>query len=78
MAERIYNLEDRLLEYATQIIGVTERLKKSRAGRHVADQTAQKNVVREPCSEPYRLSTSMLDVERSMFDVQSSGEAASP
>jgi four helix bundle protein len=33
-----YDLEDRLLEYATNVIKIVERLPKSRAGNHVASQ----------------------------------------
>jgi four helix bundle protein len=37
-ASRAYDLEDRLLEYAVRIIGVTESMKRTRAGVHIADQ----------------------------------------
>jgi four helix bundle protein len=33
-----YDLEDRLLEYAVRIIRVTEAMKRSAAGLHIADQ----------------------------------------
>jgi len=38
MAEQKFDLEDRLLEYAAEIIRTTERLPSSRAGNHVAGQ----------------------------------------
>ena len=38
MTERIYNLEDRLLEYAARVIAVVEHLGNSRAAAHVGDQ----------------------------------------
>jgi four helix bundle protein len=38
MAGKTYDLEDRLLEYAAQIISVTEKLKNTRAACHVGDQ----------------------------------------
>ncbi|MEI6211183.1 MAG: four helix bundle protein [bacterium] len=34
----VYDLEDRLLRYATAIIRVTEKIDKTRAGNHVAGQ----------------------------------------
>lgn len=37
MAEK-FDLEDRLLDFAVRIIRVTESLKRSRAGQHIADQ----------------------------------------
>jgi four helix bundle protein len=37
-AERSYDLEERLLEYAVRIIRLVDALPASRAGRHVADQ----------------------------------------
>lgn len=33
-----FNLEERLLEFAARIIRVSESLKRSRAGNHIADQ----------------------------------------
>ncbi len=33
-----FDLEDRLLEYAVRVIRVTEKMKPSRAGEHIADQ----------------------------------------
>lgn len=38
MRERIYDLEERLLAYATSIIRATESFNRSAAGRHVAGQ----------------------------------------
>lgn len=38
MAETKYDLEERLLEFAVRIIGVTESMKRTRAGIQVADQ----------------------------------------
>ncbi len=38
MAERIYDLEERLLEYAARIIRLVERLPDTRAGNHIAGQ----------------------------------------
>jgi four helix bundle protein len=35
---RVYDLEDRLLEYAVRVIRVTESMKRSAAGLHIADQ----------------------------------------
>lgn len=35
---RIYDLEERLLEFATAVIDVSEKLPKTRAGNHVAGQ----------------------------------------
>ena len=37
MAEKIYDLEDRLLVYAADIIRLTDKLPNTRAGIHVAD-----------------------------------------
>jgi four helix bundle protein len=37
-ASRVYDLEDRLLEYAVRIIRVAESMKRSAAGLHIADQ----------------------------------------
>ncbi|MGB7793048.1 MAG: four helix bundle protein [Terrimicrobiaceae bacterium] len=37
-AGRVYDLEDRLLEYAVRVIRVTESTKRTRAGLHIADQ----------------------------------------
>ncbi|MGA7394885.1 MAG: four helix bundle protein [Terrimicrobiaceae bacterium] len=37
-AGRVYDLEDRLLEYAVRVIRVTESTKRIRAGLHIADQ----------------------------------------
>jgi four helix bundle protein len=37
-ASRVYDLKNRLLEYAVRIIRVTESIKRSAAGLHVADQ----------------------------------------
>ena len=37
-ASRVYDLEDRLLEYAVRIIRVAESMKRSAAGVHIADQ----------------------------------------
>ena len=37
-ASRVYDLEDRLLEYAVRVIRVTESMKRSAAGLHLADQ----------------------------------------
>src|SRR6266480_7570760 len=36
--ERIYDLEERLLDYAAEIIRAVEKLPKTRAGNHVAGQ----------------------------------------
>jgi len=36
--ERVYDLEERLVEFAVAVIGVVERLPKTRAGNHVAGQ----------------------------------------
>ncbi len=36
--EARFDLEDRLLEYAVRVIRVTEKMKPSRAGEHIADQ----------------------------------------
>lgn len=38
MSERVYDLEERLLAYATSIIRATESFNRSTAGRHVAGQ----------------------------------------
>ena len=38
MSSAKYDLEERLLEFAVRIIRVTESMKRSRAGNHVADQ----------------------------------------
>ena len=37
-ASAVYDLEDRLLEYAVRIIRVAESMKRSAAGVHIADQ----------------------------------------
>jgi len=37
-ASKGYDLEDRLLEYAVRVIHVTESMKRSQAGVHIADQ----------------------------------------
>ena len=36
--QRVYNLEDRLLEFAVTVIDISEQLPKTRAGNHVAGQ----------------------------------------
>jgi four helix bundle protein len=38
MSERVYDLEDRLLEFAANIVQRTESLPNTRAGNHVAGQ----------------------------------------
>ena len=38
MSERIFDLEDRLLDFAARIIRVSESMKPTPAGRHVGDQ----------------------------------------
>ena len=38
MTERTYDLEERLLEYAAQIVRLTEKLPDTRAGNHIAGQ----------------------------------------
>jgi len=38
MQKTNFNLEERLLEFAARIIRVSESLKRSRAGNHIADQ----------------------------------------
>lgn len=38
MAERTYDLEERLLEYAVQVVRLVEKLPNTRAGNHVASQ----------------------------------------
>ena len=38
MSQVKYDLEERLLEFAVRIIGVTESMKRSMAGIHIADQ----------------------------------------
>ena len=38
MAERTYDLEERLLEYAAQIVRLVEKLPNTRAGNHIAGQ----------------------------------------
>jgi len=38
-ASKGYDLEDRLLEYAVRVIHVTESMKRSQAGVHIADQS---------------------------------------
>jgi len=38
MSERVFDLEDRLLDFAARIIRVSESMKASPAGRHVGDQ----------------------------------------
>lgn len=38
MAERTYDLEERLLEYAAQIVRLVEKLPNTRAGNHIASQ----------------------------------------
>lgn len=38
MPERKYDLEERLLTYAADIIRLTDRMARSRAGVHIADQ----------------------------------------
>ena len=36
--ERVYDLEDRLLEFASKVIDISESLPKTRAGNHIAGQ----------------------------------------
>ena len=36
--ERVYDLEDRLLEFASRVIDVSENLPRTRAGNHIAGQ----------------------------------------
>ena len=38
MADRIYDLEERLLDYSVQIVKIVEQLPKNRTGNHVAGQ----------------------------------------
>ncbi len=38
MRNHTYDLEDRLLNYAVRVIGVTGKMQRSSAGRYVADQ----------------------------------------
>jgi four helix bundle protein len=38
MADRIYDLEERLLDYSVQVIKIVEQLPKNRTGNHVAGQ----------------------------------------
>jgi four helix bundle protein len=38
MAERTYDLEERLLEYAVKVVRLVEKLPNTRAGNHVAGQ----------------------------------------
>jgi len=38
MAERTYDLEERLLEYAVRVVRLVEKLPNTRAGNHVASQ----------------------------------------
>jgi four helix bundle protein len=38
MAERTYDLEERLLEYAVKVVRLVEKLPNTRAGNHVASQ----------------------------------------
>jgi hypothetical protein len=38
MKEKIYDLEERLLEYSVRIIKIVEQLPNSRVGNHVAGQ----------------------------------------
>lgn len=38
MGEKIFDLEDRLVDFACRIIDVVEALSKTRAGNHVAGQ----------------------------------------
>ncbi len=38
MAERVYDLEDRLVEFASRIIDVVEALSNTRAGNYIAGQ----------------------------------------
>jgi four helix bundle protein len=38
MAERTYDLEERLLEYAVRVVRLVEKLPNTRAGNHVAGQ----------------------------------------
>jgi len=38
MSNPKYNLEDRLLDFAVRVIRVSEAMKKTRAGSHMADQ----------------------------------------
>ena len=38
MAERTFDLEERLLEYAAQIVRLVEKLPNTRAGSHIAGQ----------------------------------------
>lgn len=38
MAERTYDLEERLLEYAARIVRLVEKLPNTRAGNHIANQ----------------------------------------
>ena len=38
MSERVFDLEDRLLDFAARIIRVSESMKPTPAGRHVGDQ----------------------------------------
>ena len=38
MSQAKYDLEERLLEFAVRIIGVTESMKRTMAGIHIADQ----------------------------------------
>ena len=38
MADKVYDLEDRLLEYAAEIIRISEHLRPSAAGKHIGNQ----------------------------------------
>ena len=38
MGERVFDLEERLLDYAAQIVRLTEKLPDTRAGNHIASQ----------------------------------------
>ena len=37
-ADKLYDLEDRLIEFSVRIIKITESLQKSKAGSHIANQ----------------------------------------
>ncbi|MBT3194234.1 MAG: hypothetical protein HN341_16945 [Verrucomicrobia bacterium] len=64
MAERTYDLEERLLEYSAGIVRFTEKMPSTRAANHVGGQllrsvtsirTAERNKVRETPSEGYHV-----------------------
>jgi hypothetical protein len=63
-ASAVYDLEDRLLEYAVRIIRVAESMKRSAAGVHIADQLLRSGP--RPMAIMERLSREMIAFTNSM------------